>query len=1272
MTCGRCQTGNPDNAKFCLNCGAPLGAVCPQCGGELAPGAKFCHHCGHSLAVPQASAPPAPLPVDPARARLEQYIPRELLTKLEVARATRSVEGERRIVTILFCDVQGSTAMAEQLDPEEWAEIMNGAFAHLIAPVYRYEGTLARLMGDAILAFFGAPIAHEDDPRRAVLAGLDILQGIQGYRERVKREWGGEINVRVGINTGLVVVGEVGSDLRVEYTAMGDAVNLAARMEQTATPGTVQISGNTYTLVKTLFDCESLGDIQIKGKAHPVAAYRVLGKLAAPRPARGLESYGLSTPLVGRDDELRELLAIFDRMLRGHTQVVSIIGEAGAGKSRLLREFLSRLEMQGRLDESAAHVWSAACSSLGEQPYGVFAGFFAHAYGVIRGDSPAVAERKLRAAFRALGASEEEVERALPLVGHVLGIEQAGAGLPAVEPEQIQRQLFLAVRSLVELHLQQGPLLLVAEDLHWADAASIELLRFLADRLENARLLVLLTHRPPSDSGSLPTDLPAYTALRLAPLPADEVQALLDAYFGTASARIPDGARKLIVERAGGNPFYAEEIVRGLIEAGTLKHEADSWIWTANVTTLDVPATVQGVLLARLDRLPPVTLRFAQEAAVLGPAFDETVLREVCSDPASMEAYLDDLYRVRLVEQIPRTSRANGHAELRYRFTHILIQEVAYESLLLRRRTEMHGHVAETLEELCRGRPGRLEDLEALGHHYSLSANKLKGARYLIAAGDWARNLYANEDAARYYRRALGALSKCDQPECWTERRTAHERLGDVQLLTGEFAEAEQSFRRAREGEADLARRVELWCKEGSTWEKRGEYGRALAAFQAAEDEVQAQETAQPAAALARPRAELELSRGLVYHRQGDDRRTEVAAEHALALLEEEESDAIVNATYLLATAAWRRGDPARAETFLRRGLAMAEQLGNRSRLAACYSGLGQIAVNRGDYAEADACEQRALEIYRQVGDQFRVAVSWNNLGVSAFERGDYTRAEECYRRSLAIREPMGDQGGLAVSWANLGEVAQHRGEYAGAEEHYLRSLALYQQIGDQFGIAYLHHNLGRLAHLRGRLEQAEEHYRQSLVIRKQIDYQEGLAESMTALGELHLERGEMDMAIQQCRRARRLARRIGAPEAEAWAAVGLGRAYLRAGTLRHAACLVEHARSLAAAHDLVPAAVHSRLLLAELRLVQERPSEARDAAEDALSLARDRQMRLEEAIALRLRGESELAGGNRSAGEVDLSASLGMLEAIGAELELARARATLEALQSSPTYGRE
>ena len=312
MICQSCKTENPVGAKFCMDCGNALQNLCAECSTELPVDAKFCFSCGAKVGSPapvssvsSSSASQTSAAESEVLSRLSQYVPPELLAKLESARAGGGMAGERRVVTMLFCDIQGSTEAAGSLDPEDWAEIINGAFEHLIAPVYKYEVTLARLMGDAILALFGAPIAHEDDPQRAVLAGLEILESIKPYSEQINKKWGFDLAVRVGINTGLVVVGEVGSDLRVEYSALGDAINIAARMEQTAAPDTIQITAETQRLVAPFFDFADIGGVEVKGKSEPVQAYRVNSVTGEVGQLRGIE--GLDSPLIGRSTEMKTL-----------------------------------------------------------------------------------------------------------------------------------------------------------------------------------------------------------------------------------------------------------------------------------------------------------------------------------------------------------------------------------------------------------------------------------------------------------------------------------------------------------------------------------------------------------------------------------------------------------------------------------------------------------------------------------------------------------------------------------------------------------------------------------------------------------------------------------------------------------------------------------------------------------------------------------------------------------------------------------------------------
>ncbi|HZY45587.1 MAG TPA: adenylate/guanylate cyclase domain-containing protein, partial [Anaerolineae bacterium] len=474
--------------------------------------AIFCDHCGRQLTsqfgaplastvqplldaptVNKVSAAPRPKPAVPpseAEAQLQQYIPKELMKKLDAARTRSEMVGERRVVTMLFCDVKGSTAAAEQLDPEDWSEIINGAFEHMIKPVYKYEGTLARLMGDAILAFFGAPIGHEDDPQRAVLAGLDIVTAIQPYCERMKQKWGIDFNVRVGINTGLVVVGAVGSDLRMEYSALGDAVNLAARMEQTAAPGTVQIAYDTYKIIKGTFEVEDLGGIEVKGKTEPVLAYRVLARKAAGVRIRGIE--GLSVEMVGRTTELSTLRSVIVNLKQGVGRIVCVLGEAGLGKSRLVSEtakvFHAELGSQGDWHETISLSYET------NQAYGLFQRLILNMNGIAYNDAPSIVREKLIGLTDSLPVAKRP--RALQAFETLFGLaSDAERDTPPLEGEAFKLELFEAIASWWRTRCANHPTVLVFDDMHWSDAASIELLNRLLPLTSEIPLVLLCAMR---------------------------------------------------------------------------------------------------------------------------------------------------------------------------------------------------------------------------------------------------------------------------------------------------------------------------------------------------------------------------------------------------------------------------------------------------------------------------------------------------------------------------------------------------------------------------------------------------------------------------------------------------------------------------------------------------------------------------------------------------------------------------------------------------------
>jgi class 3 adenylate cyclase/tetratricopeptide (TPR) repeat protein len=759
MNCPTCNALNTEGAKFCSNCGTQLPIACPNCGAQVSSGARFCHNCGHALAAaagskdPPPVSPPtlqAPQPAQRPDARIEQYIPKELLGKLQAARTNRNMSGERRIVTVLFCDVQGSTAIAEQLDPEEWAEIMNGAFKHLIAPIYKYEGTLARLMGDAILAFFGAPIAHEDDPQRAVLAGLEIVEGIKPYREQVRREHGFSFDVRVGINTGLVVVGEIGSDLRVEYTAMGDAVNVAARMEQSAGPGSVHISGNTYRTIHNLFHFEPLGSLEVKGKAEPVPAYRVIAALEGAVPTRGIE--GLQSPMVGRDAALQTLKGCLNDLRSGCGRIISVMGEAGLGKSRLLAE-LRRSESGGSEAQDRAHpvAWHEGRSLSYETstPYAPINDLLRSLFALGTDVDP---YSKIRAGVEeALPGRGDDLA---PFLASPLGIKLEGDPLHRVmylEPPALRVRVSEALALYVEAVAARSPVAFVFEDLHWVDNTSLETIQALLPVTERAPLLLVALMRPHTTEPSwrlheaAARDYPhLYTQIALQPLDEESARMLVANLLEIED--LPEKVRALILQKAEGNPFYVEEVIRSLLDNGLVVREEDHWRATRDIENIAVPDTLAGVITARLDRLDEEAKSVAQTAAVVGREFELNVLSEVYEAPDVLEGAVTTLQRRELVRERSRVPQRV------YTFKHVLTQETAYASVLLSRRRELHKRVAECLERLD---PGRVN---SIARHFMEARERGRALPYLVEAGEAAARSFARDEAIWAFREALGVI----------------------------------------------------------------------------------------------------------------------------------------------------------------------------------------------------------------------------------------------------------------------------------------------------------------------------------------------------------------------------------------------------------------------------------------------------------------------------------------------------------------------------------
>ena len=935
-------------------------------------------------------------------------------------------EANRRTITVLFADLSGFTTMSERLDPEVMQAFQNELFEELTAAVQGFGGFVDKFIGDALLALFGAPAAHEDDPERAVHAALDMIGRTTRLGERSNAFAGAPLLLHVGINTGHVVAGGLGAGVAKSYSVTGDTVNTAQRLQSMAPPGDVLVGPLTYRLTRHAFSYESLGDVALRGKTGSVLIHRLKGTLDTPRAARGLDMLGLSAPLIGRDAELARVIGSLDLACGGAAQLVRLVGEAGIGKTRLVNEFIARAGDEDRF--AGVAIRRAVCSPLGEQSYGTLAAVLRSAYGIAQKASTIEAEAKLAGALSELGLTAEEVERLMPLYFHVLGLGDPAAALQHVEPEQLRRQIFFAIRTVFERRLARSPLLIIVEDLHWADAVSLEALRFLMDRLERTRLMLLFTHRPMLEMDQFGSGRISHTTVRLAPLGVDDGQKLLAAFFRHGWCEPPGNLFSRILERAGGNPLFIEEIIRGLIEAGVLERDGPHWRIKSDAAAADIPASIQALLLGRLDRLPHDVRSLAQEAAVIGPRFDAVVLGATATDPAKVDAGLELLCDAEIIEEI---AGANSISLRSYRFTQTMLQDVVYQNLLLQRRIEMHGRVGAILERLYGDDPERLEDLILLGHHFSLSVSKKKGSRYLSRAGDRARASYANDDAIRFYQQALAVLlSAGDQGP---ERLVLYERIADLCGAAGRRNTADEHYQTALEAyraAGDRASGARLLRKLGRLLWDAGKRNRAEERY------------AEAAAMLERTDAPIEWAhllqeRGHLAFRMGDHAAAAKWADEALGYAQSvppdvdrqagrEAARATAEALNTKGVALARLGRCQEAVRVVERSVAAAEAAGLLNAACRGYTNLG-VLYTTVDPAQAIEVCRRGLDVARRIGDLGFQARLLANLAVACCTFTDRCAEEgvPAAEKAIELDRALDQREHLAVPLIVLGQIYQ-------------------------------------------------------------------------------------------------------------------------------------------------------------------------------------------------------------------------------------------------------
>jgi class 3 adenylate cyclase/tetratricopeptide (TPR) repeat protein len=919
MICGVCGTKNPGEARFCLRCGNAL--------------------------------------------------------------ARRGSEGERRIVTMLFCDVVGSTAMAERLDPEVWTEIMNEVFELLIAPIHRYEGTLARLMGDAIFAFFGAPKAHEDDPVRAVTAGLDIVEAIDAYRSDHTEL---DLNVRVGINTGPVVVGEVGSEQRLEYTAMGDAVNVAARMEQTADPGTVQITEETARLVGAAFDLGPARSVEVKGKAAPVPSHRVLGR---SHPRRGVEPVARSAPLVGRDREMETLRRAVDETIDGRGQMVALIGEAGLGKSRLIEEtrrYWSTRRPDAALgDTDIRRMWEIwQCVSFDRtRPYAQYRRMLAMLAGIADTDPPELVREKLAATVEP--ESDEWLEPHMRVWRSLFGVTEPGEEL--LEGE-VFRDAIMDLVPRSTRYLGEDPRLLVFEDLHWCDDASMDLLIETARVVEDLPSLLVFAFRPDEQAPSrrlqrwMEEEHPdRSTLVPLTPLSAGDSGDLIDELLPGGA----DDIRAQILERTEGNPLFVEELAAAIGAQGSIG---------------EIPGTLQALITARLDTLAPDDRRTLQLASVIGRSFREPVLGAVAGDGSALRERLGTLESAGLIRAAPTTSDG-------YEFHHSLTQEAAYGTILLRERKTLHLQVGEALERLY---ANRLEEFAPLlEHHFLEAADDERTLRFAKLAGDQAARLYANADAIVHYDAAIDAAGRLRADD--ELLRNLFPSRGLVLQLVGRYDDAEANYEHMHElGEASRDRAAELAAITSLTTL----YTTATAKMDAAKGRRSAEEAARLAAEL------------------GD---------------RDAESKALWN---LMNLNVYGSGDLREAVELGERSLAISRELGAREQTAFTMTDLWRPYVGVGDLAAARRTLEEARPIWHELDNLPMLTENLGSAAQLCHLTGEDDRALSLATEARSVADSAGNLWGQAYASMAALDVHLDRGELGTAIHLMREAVEMGERVG--------------------------------------------------------------------------------------------------------------------------------------------------------------------------------------------------------------------------------
>jgi class 3 adenylate cyclase/tetratricopeptide (TPR) repeat protein len=1052
MDCSSCGHLNREGARFCAQCATPLieTVTCPSCGTAHPPAARHCDSCGQALSGegapaggPEGNDGTTMTGVRDPRA----YTPEHLAERIRGTRA--DLDGERKQVTVLFADVIGSMDLAERTDPELWRSIMERFFVILCDGVHRFEGTVDKFTGDGIMALFGAPLAHEDHAQRACWAALTLHRELAAYAAEVRRTDGLSFSVRMGINSGEVVVGAIGEDLRLQYTAIGHTVGLAQRMESLAEPGRAYLTEQTAKLVSGYLDLDDLGEFDVKGVSEPVRVHALAGAGGAHSRLDISRARGF-TRFVGREDELATLQAALEQSRDGSGVVVGVVGEAGVGKSRLCHEFVERCRRQG------IPVYEAQGQAHGSAiPFLPVLQMMRSYFQISEHDPDQQAREKIAGRLLLL---DETFAESLPLVFDFLGVPDPHRPAPRMDPDARQRALLEMVKRLVHASSQREPGINLLEDVHWIDPGSEIFLTQLVEVIPGTRNLTIVNFRPEYSAAWMRKSY--YRQISLLPLGAEAIEALLADLLGSDPSL--NGLPALISERTTGNPFFIEEVVRTLVESGSLEGRRGAYRLVRPVDDATVPPTVTAVLAARIDRLSEREKGLLQSAAVIGKEFSQSVLARAAELPGDeLESALRALIAAEFVYE------QELYPDAVYAFKHPLTQEVAYRSQLGERRAAVHRRVAKALEELY---PDKLDERAALlAQHWEAAGDPLAAARWSARAATWV-GLSDISEALRHWRKvseltqalpdsaeasglALAArvwrlsygwrlgISEQEASAHYEAGRELAQRSGDrasLLLITAMYATvrgtaghveehgelAEEVNRLSSEIGDPALRIVSLTVPIYSCW-VQGRLGDALALT----DEAIALGAKDPALGggivATCPYAFSLFMRGAMLASMGYFEESASELDRAMRVSQEQgdiETQGWTHAGYVVL--ARFTGDLETVLSHATQGYEIAERIGSAlSRVLALHF-LGYARFMIGEPDEAIAAIERSIELGRETRTGLeQEALRFAGLSEALLSAGDRQRALEAARESVTLARERGNEAMLAISYRVLAEA---------------------------------------------------------------------------------------------------------------------------------------------------------------------------------------------------------------------------------------------------------